>query len=114
MTIQNNKGAIEITNEVFTLISGSAATNCFGVKGMAIRNMKDGFVGLLMKENISKGVKVTFEGDEASIELHIVVNHGVNINTVCQSIMAEVRYIVEQMTRVSVKQVNVFVDSIMV
>ncbi|MBE6915277.1 MAG: Asp23/Gls24 family envelope stress response protein [Ruminococcaceae bacterium] len=114
MTIQNEKGTIEITNEVFTMISGNAATNCFGVKGMAYRNVKDGIVGLLKRENIAKGVKVSFEDDEAVIDLHIVVEHGVNIATVSSSIMTEVKYIVEQMTRVKVKSVNVFVDSIMV
>ncbi|MBQ3055715.1 MAG: Asp23/Gls24 family envelope stress response protein [Oscillospiraceae bacterium] len=114
MTIQNEKGAIEITNEVFTMISGSAATNCFGVKGMAHRNVKDGIVGLLKRENIAKGVKVAFEEDEVVIDLHIAVEHGVNITAVSNSIMTEVKYIVEQMTRVKVRRVNVYVDSIMV
>ena len=114
MTIQNDRGAIEITNEVFTLISGYAATNCFGVKGMAFRNMKDGIVSLLKRENMSKGVKATFEDGQVSIEIHIIVEHGVNISTVCQSIMTEIRYNVERLTRIPVKNVNVCVDSIMV
>ena len=114
MTIQTDRGLIDISNEVFTVISGTAATNCFGVKGMAYRNMKDGIVGLLKRENMSKGVKVSFEEGQVSIELHIVVEHGVNITAVCQSIMTEVRYIVEQLTRVKVKNVNVCVDSITV
>ena len=114
MTIQTEKGAIEITNEVFTMISGNAATNCFGVKGMAQRNVKDGIVGLLKKENISKGVKVSFEEDEVVIDLHIAVEHGVNITAVSNSIMTEVKYNVEQMKSVKVRRVNVFVDSIMV
>lgn len=114
MTIQTEKGAIEITNEVFTMISGNAATNCFGVKGMAQRNVKDGIVGLLKKENVSKGVKVSFEEDEVVIDLHIAVEHGVNITAVSNSIMTEVKYNVEQMTRVKVRRVNVFVDSIIV
>ena len=114
MTIQNDRGLIDISNEVFTVIGGNAATNCFGVKGMAYRNVKDGIVGLLKKENMSKGVKVSFEDEQVSIELHIVVEHGVNISAVCQSIMAEVSYKVEQLTRVKVKSVNVCVDSITV
>ncbi len=114
MTIQNENGIIDITNEVFTLISGHAATNCFGVKGMAQRNVKDGIVSLLKKENISKGVKVSFEDGKVVIELHIVVDHGVNIKAVCESIMTEVRYNVERLTKVKVKKVNVCVDSIMV
>ncbi|MEG2377090.1 MAG: Asp23/Gls24 family envelope stress response protein [Clostridia bacterium] len=114
MTIQNDKGLIDISNEVFTVISGRAATNCFGVKGMAQLNVKDGFVSMLKKENVSRGVKITFEEGLVTIEIHIVVEHGVNITAVCQSIMTEVRYIVERLTRVKVKNVNVCVDSIMV
>lgn len=114
MTIQNDRGLIDISNEVFTAISGNAATNCFGVKGMAYRNVKDGIVGLLKRENMTKGVRIFFEEGQVSIELHIVVEHGVNITAVCQSIMTEVRYIVEQLTRVKVKNVNVCVDSITV
>ena len=114
MTIQNDKGLIDISNEVFTVISGRAAMNCFGVKGMAQRNMKDGIVSMLKKENISRGVKVAFEVGRVTIEIHIAVAHGVNITAVCQSIMTEVRYIVERLTRVKVKSVNVCVDSIMV
>ncbi len=114
MTIQNEKGIIEISNAVFTDISGNAATNCFGVKGMAFRSVKDGIVSLLKKENMSRGVKATVENGQVSIEIHIIVEHGVNITTVCQSIMTEIRYNVERLTRIPVKDVNVCVDSIMV
>ncbi len=113
MIIKNDKGSIEITNEVFTVIAGDAATNCFGVRGMAYRSVKDGFVSLLKKENMSKGVKVTFEDDKISIDVHIIVEHGVNITAICESIINEVRYNVERLTRVSVASVQVSVDSIM-
>lgn len=113
MTIQKDKGVIDISNEVFTVISGYVATNCFGVKGMAQRNMKDGIVGLLKKENMARGVKISFDEDRVVIEIHIVVEHGVNIPAVCQSIMSEVRYNVERFTKVKVKEVNVCVDSMM-
>ena len=33
---QNELGEIAVSNNVYTYIAGSAATNCFGVKGMAI------------------------------------------------------------------------------
>jgi len=113
MTIQKDNGIIEITNDVFTVISGYVATNCFGVKGMAQRNMKDGIVGLLKKEHMARGVKISFDKDRVVIEIHIVVEHGVNIPAVCQSIMSEVRYNVERYTQVKVKAVNVCVDSMM-
>ena len=50
----------------------------------------------------------------ASIELHIVVENGVNIATVCRSIMGEVKYVVNLNTGVTVKAVNVCVDSVTV
>ena len=113
MIFNNEKGSIEITNEVFTVIAGDAATNCFGVRGMAYRNVKDGIVSLLRRENMSKGVRVTFEDDKVNIDVHIIVDHGVNITAICESIINEVRYNVERLTRVTVGSVNVNVDSVM-
>ena len=46
------------------------------------------------------------------IDLHIAVEHGVNIATVCRSIIGEVRYHVERLTGVDVKNVDIYVESI--
>ena len=105
-------GAITVDIGVYTNIAGYAATNCFGVKGMAYRSMTDGLVHLLRPEAMSKGVKVTYNDDNTvSIELHIVVENGVNIPAVCRSIMNEVRYVVNKNTGAEVRAVDVFVDS---
>ena len=97
--VQTGQGEITISSAVFTTITGAAATNCFGVKGMAYRSMTDGLVHLLRREAMSKGVKVTYNEDgTVSIELHIVVENGVNIATVCRSIMSEVKYVVTKNT----------------
>lgn len=113
VNIQNEQGAIRISHEVFTDLVGEAATACFGVKGMAMRSMSDGLVHLLKRESMGKGVYVTYNEDSSvSIELHIIVDRGVNIPALCQSIITEVRYKVSQGTGVDVKNVNVFVDSI--
>ena len=112
---ENELGSIAVSNSVYTKIAGNAATNCFGVKGMAQRSMTDGLVHLLRPESMSKGVKVTYNDDgTVSIELHIVVENGVNIATVCRSIMGEVKYVVNLNTGVTVKAVNVCVDSVTV
>ena len=111
--VQTERGEISISNAVFTTITGAAATNCFGVKGMAYRSMKDGLVHLLRPEAMSKGVMVTYNEDgTVTIELHIVVENGVNIAAVCRSIMGEVKYMVSKNTGVEVRDVNVCVDSI--
>jgi uncharacterized alkaline shock family protein YloU len=114
MKFETTKGLISISVEVFTNLAGVAATNCFGVKGMAVRSKTDGLVHLLRRESMSKGVKVTYNEDQSiSIELHIIVDNGVNLNALCSSIMNEVKYKVGQATRVVVKNVDVCVDSML-
>ncbi len=114
MKIQTELGSIDISVDVFTSISGWVATNCFGVKGMVARSVSDGFVYLLKRESVAKGVKVTFHDDgELCVSLHIAVEHGVNIPAVCDSIRAEVRYHVEKLTGVAVSEVDVWVDSML-
>ena len=109
---QSERGVVTVSGAVFSNITGMAATNCFGVKGMAYRSMTDGLVHLLRREAMSKGVKITYlEDNTIAIELHIIVENGVNIQAVCRSIMNEVRYVVTRNTGVEVRSVDVFVDS---
>ena len=113
--LDSERGYIRIENDVFTNLAGAAATNCFGVKGMAMRSMSDGLVHLLKREAMGKGVRIMyFEDGGISIELHIIVDHGVNITAICRSIISEVKYRVAKETGVEVRGVNVCVDSIMV
>jgi uncharacterized alkaline shock family protein YloU len=112
MKIQNNMGVIQISNDVFTTITGAVATSCFGVKGMAARSKKDGLVHLLRSESMAKGVKVIHqEDDTVSIELHIIVDNGVNLHAVSRSIMNEVSYAVSKLTGAEVRAVDVYIDA---
>ena len=111
----NDHGSVNISTSVYTEIVGTAAANCFGVKGMAARSVTDGVYHLLRKESVSKGVRVQFhEDDTISIDLHIIVDNGVNLNAVGASIISEVRYVVTKCTGTEVRAVNVYVDSMMI
>ena len=115
MKLQTGKGLVTISSDVFSNITGAAATNCYGVKGMAVRSTTDGLVHLLRRESMSKGVKVTYHDDgTASLELHIIVDNGVNLKAVSRSIMSEVRYNVSRYTGVTVRTVDVFIDSMVI
>ena len=112
---QNETGSINVSTNVYTDIAGAAATNCFGVKGMAARSVTDGLYHLLRKESIGKGVHVTFhEDDTISVDLHIMVDSGVNISAVGASIISEVRYVITKTTGTQVRAVNVYVDSMVI
>ena len=111
----NENGSVNVSTSVYTDIAGTAASNCFGVKGMAARSVTDGVYHLLRKESMSKGVRVEFhEDDTISIDLHIMVQSGVNLNAVGAAIISEVRYVVTKCTGTEVRAVNVYIDSLMV
>ena len=107
-------GSINISNNVIANAAGKIATSCYGVVGMAIRNTKDGLVSLLKPSNLAKGIKVTVEENEITVDLYIVVQYGVNINAICESIMHGVKYRLTELMGMDVKAVNVFVESIRV
>ena len=114
MICQNNEsGSVNISTSVYPDIAGAAAVNCMGVKGMVAMSMKDGVYHLLRKESMSKGVKVEFfEDGEISIDLHIMVGDGVNLNAIGNAIIEEVRYMVEKCTSTHVRAVNVYIDAL--
>ncbi len=113
INITNDSGSIRISDDVFTLLAGDAATSCFGVKGMAGRSKDGGPLQLLRRESMSKGVVVHYNDDESvSLELHIGVDQGVNMATVARSIMKEVSYKLQKNTGIPVKAVDVYIDTI--
>lgn len=113
VNITNSNGDISITNDVLTYLAGDAATSCFGVKGMVACPKEGGPWQLLRRESMSKGIVVRNE-DEGSIslEMHIGVDHGVNISAVARSIIKEASYKLEQSTGVPVRKVDVYIDAI--
>ena len=44
---EQEHGSVNVSTNVYTEIVGTAATNCFGVKGMAARSLTDGLYHLL-------------------------------------------------------------------
>ena len=109
--LKNHNGEITISQTVFANIVGNVINNCYGVVGMASKNTAEGIVSLLKKENYDKGVKVTAEGDNLIIDVHIIVSYGINLPAISGSIAKEVKYIVEKMTGFKVKKVNVYIDA---
>jgi uncharacterized alkaline shock family protein YloU len=83
--------------------------------GGKVQKIRDGVYHLLRRESMGKGVKIQFhEDDTISIDLHIMVDNGVNLNAVGASIISEVRYVVTKCTGTEVRAVNVYIDSMMI
>ena len=111
--IENAMGVVEITQEYFAKLVAHAASECFGVAGMAISSASQGLREIVTgKEVADKGVQVRVSGKRLVIDLHIIVAFGVNIAAITQSIVHKVSYTVEEATGFEVARVNVFVDGI--
>ena len=108
-------GVIGIDNEVIARLAGTVAMECYGVVGMAARNIKDGLVGLLKLESLSKGVRMqTKDESELIIDLHIIVEYGTNIVAIAQTLMDNIRYKIEDTVGLKVHAVNIFIEGVRV
>ncbi len=111
---ENEYGAVVMSTNVIARIAGKVASSCYGVVGMAYRSASDNIANLLGWDSITKGIHVATEDDKISIDLHIIVEYGVNIKVISDSIMKNVRYSVENMTGFKVGKVTVNVEGIRV
>lgn len=112
--IVNSLGEITISDDVLATLAGIIAIECYGIVGMASKRATDGLVELLGSDNLSRGVKVTSQGNEISIELFIIVEYGISIAAVAKNVIQTVKYNVENLTGVSVKKVNITVEGVRV
>lgn len=106
-------GKVHLTEEYLKKIIGTAVTSCFGVVGMVPFGSKQKLFNLISKkENVEQGIVIRGSSDSISVELHIVVTFGMNINAIAQSIVHKVEYTVAEATGIKVKKVTVKVDGI--
>lgn len=108
-------GIITINQDVIAKYAGSVAVECFGVVGMAAVNMKDGLVSLLKRESLTHGIHVELSEDNVlRLDFHVIVAYGVNILSVSDNLINNVKYKVEEFTGMTVDKINIFVEGVRV
>jgi uncharacterized alkaline shock family protein YloU len=112
--IKNDVGTIYISEDVMLKVVGFAALECYGIVAMSSKRAKDGIVEWLGRENLSKGVQIKSVDDMVDVDLFIVVEYGISVTAVCTSIKEVVRYKLESMTGIKVRNVNITVEGIRV
>lgn len=112
--LKNDYGEIIYDDNILASIAGTAAMECYGLVGMAVRSKTDGIVELLKRENLAKGVKITSIENKLIIDLYIVVEFGTRISVVASNIIDKVKYTVENTTGLKVKEINIHVQDIRV
>jgi len=110
----NEYGYINIEDNVIATIAGLSAMESYGIVGMASKNATDGFFELVKWENLSKGIKVYTHAHEVEIDLHVILEYGMRISVVAENIIEKVKFNVENLTGLTVKKINVYVQGIRV
>ncbi len=104
-------GNFKIADGVLELIAGIAVIEVEGVSGLsgsAIENITD-FLG---KKSLTKGIKADVEDKELSIDIHLTADYGLALHDIARKAQENVKNILEAMTGINVKSVNVFIDNI--
>ena len=105
-------GNVKISMEVVATIAGIAASQVAGVSGM-YQSFAGGIAERLGgKKSPSKGVKVEMDGNNAKIDIYIVVDFGVRIPELAWEIQENVKNNVETMTGLAVECVNIHIEGV--
>ena len=107
----DNKGVVQIADDVVAMIAGLAATEVKGVAAMA-GNIANEVMHKTGKKNLSKGVKVSVNGKRVKISLAIMMEFGFNIPGTCSKVQDRVKSAVENMTGLEVTDVDIRIASV--
>ena len=99
-------GEVQIADEVVAIIAGLAATEVKGVASM-YGNITNELVGKLGMKNLSKGVKVDVTEEHVSVDLSLNIRYGYSIPSVSEQVQEKVSTAIENMTGLTVLDVNV-------
>lgn len=112
--ITNRYGKIAISPDVVSTYAGAVAVECFGIVGFGAISMADGIVKLLKKEKVTHGIEVSVDGEKVSLDFHIIISYGVNINAVVENLVSTVKYKLEAFTGLELEKINVYIDGVRV
>src|SRR5690606_34288983 len=116
--LQSERGRTSIADSVVAKISGIACREIPGVVNMgsggarAVGALRERLPGSTSTSTASQGVNVEVGERQAAIDLDVVVEYGVPIVDVSQSIRTNVANSVERMTGLEVIEVNAYVDDV--
>jgi len=115
ITVTNDLGTVSVSEDLIATLAGYAAVENYGIVGMCARSAGDAIVELFGRENLQKGVLIEKVGeDQVDVSLHVALQYGVSLPAVSQNTKQNVRYRIEDLAGVSVRNVNIFVESIRV
>lgn len=111
--IQTEQGTVQIENDVIAKIVGGAATDNYGVVGMASQNpLRDGINQALSGDNYAKGVVIRETESGIAVDVYVIVGYGMKISEISKSVQARVKNDLSSMLGITADEVNVIVQGV--
>ena len=77
-------GSLSVSNDVIADIAGYAAMTCYSVVGQRLR----------------KGVLVSADENGLTVDLHVVLENGVNMKSVCHNLSSSVAFTLQEIAQI--------------
>ena len=102
------QGRIAIAPAAIAQIVGAAAAESYGVVALAGR----GRLSRRLPWGIKKGVDVGLRADGLAVELRVVVEHGLNLAEVAETVRSRVQYELERMVGLPIASLEVHIEGV--
>lgn len=101
-----NRGVVQIADDVVAMIASLAATEVKGVHALS-GNITNELMSKVGVKKLTKGVKVVINDNNVTIHLAVTMEYGFNIPATCTKVQDKVKTAVENMTGLNCTDVNI-------
>ena len=103
-------GSLQVSSDCIADLAGYAAMECYGVVGMAVTDSQNGVIHMLPAQRLRKGIGVTYDEGSVIVDLHVVVESGVNISSVSKNLEDSVKFLLKRIAELEDVKVRVHIE----
>jgi uncharacterized alkaline shock family protein YloU len=109
---QTRFGKVEVSPTAIASLASQAVLECYGVVGMATKDLASGIVEILQPASHRRGVQVQIADHRIIVDLYVVMEYGIRITTVAKNIQSAVKYSLGKALGIQAVEVNVHVQDL--
>ena len=83
-------GRIEVSPTAIASLASQAVLECYGVVGMATKDLASGIVKILQPASHRRGVEIQIGDDFVMIDLYVVIEYGTRIAIVARMVAVNI------------------------
>lgn len=103
-------GTLRVSNDCIADLAGYAAMECYGIVGMALTDSNEGVTRLLPLSGFRRGIEVTQQESGLVVDLHVVVEQGVNMASVSENLVDTVSFLLKRIAELDNVDVRVHIE----